>query len=112
VCGLAARDHGLDPLLPELTPVTVVVVAAVGDQLVRAAAWSTAPAADRRHALDEREQLGDVVAVAAAQRPGEREPAGIDEEVVLGAGAAAVDRTRPRLAAPFFACTWLESATA
>ena len=105
VVGLPSGDHGLDPALPELAAVAVLVVAAVGDQRVGAPAWSSAPAAHRRHALNERDQLGDVVAVAAAQRPGERDAAGVDEQVVLGAGTAAVDRTRPDLAAPFFACT-------
>jgi hypothetical protein len=41
-----------------------------------------------------------------------RDASGVDEEVVLGAGPAAVDRARARLGAPFFACTRLESTIA
>jgi hypothetical protein len=48
--------------------------------------------------------LGDVVAVAAGERPGEREPTGVDEEMMLGAGAAAVDRARARRGAPLAEC--------
>src|SRR5207247_5835780 len=58
------------------------------------------------------DQLGDVVAVAAREREGERKPRAIDEEVVLGARAASVHRARARLGAPFFAGTWLESTIA
>jgi hypothetical protein len=105
VSGLAARDHRFDPSLPELAAVLVVVVAAVGNQLVRAAAWPTAAAAHRRHPLQQRQQLRDVVAVATAQRPGERDAIWVDEQLVLRAAAAAVDRARTGRAAPFFACT-------
>ena len=102
---LAASDHRFDPALPELAAVLVVVVAAVGDQAVGAAAWPADAAADGRHGVEQRQQLRDVVAVAAGQPPGEREPAAVDQEVVLGARAAAVDRARTGRAAPFFACT-------
>ena len=105
VLALAAADQGLDRSLPELAAILVVVVAAVSDQLVGTAAWPAAAAAHRRHALQQRQQLRDVVAVAAAQRPRERDPARVDKEVVLRAAAAAVDRARAGRAAPFFACT-------
>ena len=112
VLGLAAGDHGLDAALPEQAAVLVVVVAAVGDQRVGSPSRPADAAADRRHPVEQREQLGDVVAVAAGERPGERDPAAVYEEVVLAACPAAVDRARTRFGAPFFACTWLESATA
>jgi hypothetical protein len=83
VGGLAARDLWLDPELPELATVLVVVVAAVGRDALRPSPGPADAAADRRHALDERDQFGDVVAVAAGERPGERDPARVDEEVVL-----------------------------
>jgi hypothetical protein len=59
----------------------------------------------RRHEVEQREQLRDVVAVAARQRPGQRQPAGLYEQVVLASAPAPVDRARTRLRAPFFACT-------
>jgi hypothetical protein len=112
VGGLAAGDLWCDAALAELTAVFVVVVAAVGRNTLGSAAWTADAPAYRWYALDERDQLGDVVAVAAGQRPGEREPARVDEEMVFRAGPATIDRARARLGAPFFACTWLESATA
>ena len=53
----------------------VVVVGAVGGQSVGPPAGPADVAADRRHRVDERDQLGDVVAVAAGEVPGERDAA-------------------------------------
>ena len=89
-----------------------MVVTAVGDQRPRSASWPTDPATDRRHAVEQVEQLRDVVAVAAGERPGERDTAAVYEEVVLAARATAIDRAGTRFGAPFFACRWLESAIA
>jgi hypothetical protein len=47
------------------------------------------------------------VAVAARERPGERDPAALDQEVVLGAQSGSINRARARRGAPLFACTWL-----
>ena len=76
---LAAGDRGLDASLPDQAPVLVVVVAAVSDQHPRSLAWTADAAADRRHPVEQLEQLGHVVAVAAAERPGERDPAAVYE---------------------------------
>jgi len=65
VFGLAACDLGADTAAAELAPVLVVVVAAVGGDPVRAPTWPTDLAPDRRYAINERDQLGDVVAVSA-----------------------------------------------
>jgi hypothetical protein len=51
-----------------------VVIAAVGDQAVGALAWPPALASDRADTVDQRQQLGDVVSVAAGQRGGQRDP--------------------------------------
>ena len=77
--GLAASDRWLDAALPEQATVLVVVVAAVSDQHPRSLAWTADAAADRRHPVEQLEQLGHVVAVAAGQRPGERDPAAVYE---------------------------------
>jgi hypothetical protein len=105
VLGSAASDLRPDPALPQLAAVLVVVVAAVGGEPLGPPARPADQAAYRRHGVDQRDQLGDVVAVAARERPGQREPGGVDQEVVLGAAAAAIDRARARRGAPFFACT-------
>ena len=78
--GLAASDLGRDAKSAELPPVLVVVVAAVGGDALGTTARPADLAAHRRDALDEREELGYVVAVAARERPGERDPGRIDEE--------------------------------
>jgi hypothetical protein len=81
-----------------------VVVAAVGDQRPRSASWTADAATDGRHAVEQLEQLRDVVAVAAGERPGERDTAAVYEQVVLAARPAAIDRAGSRFGAPFFAC--------
>jgi hypothetical protein len=71
--GLAASDRWLDAALPEQGD------GAVSDQHPRSLAWTADAAADRRHPVEQLEQLGHVVAVAAAERPGERDPAAVYE---------------------------------
>ncbi len=83
VLGAAAGDHRGDSASAQLTAVAVVVVAAVADDLLGPSPGSPNEPAHRRHSLEEREQLGDVVAVAARQGAGERDPGRIDEEVML-----------------------------
>lgn len=61
----AAGDPRADALGPYRFAVLVVVVGPVGEQFVGAPAG---PAADRWDLVDQRQQLGDVVAVAAGQR--------------------------------------------
>src|SRR5688572_19711567 len=107
--GLAAGDEGPDAALAQLAAVAVGVVAAVSDQALRSTSRAADAAGDRWHGLQQRQQLLDVVAVAAGQAPGEREAAGVDEEMLFGAGTAPVDRARAGLAAPFLAWIWLES---
>jgi hypothetical protein len=105
VLGLAAGDLGCDPELAQQPAVLVVVVAAVGGDAQRPAARTANLPAHGWDPLDERDQLGDVVAVAARDRPRERDPAGVYEKVVLGAVSGSINRARARLGAPFFACT-------
>ena len=88
----AAGDPRRDPAPAQLASVDVVVVAAVGEQLPWTTSRPPAPPADRRHSIDQRDQLRDVVAVAAGQRHGQREAAGVADQVVLGTGPPAVDR--------------------
>jgi hypothetical protein len=69
VLGLAARDHRFDPPLPNEAAVLVVVVAAAGDDAVGAPSGPADAATDGWHAVEQREQLRDVVTVTAAERP-------------------------------------------
>jgi hypothetical protein len=56
-------------------------------------------------ALDQRDELGDVVAVAAGNRPGERDPGRVYEQMMLRTVSGSINRARARRGAPFFACT-------
>lgn len=85
----------LDAALPELAPVLVVVIVAVGDEPLGAPAWSADLAANRPDPVEKRQQLGDVAAVAAGERDLKRHAAGVGQEVVLGAGFGAVNRRGP-----------------
>jgi hypothetical protein len=72
--------------------VDVVLTAAVGEQFASWAAWAPALAQDRRDAADQGDELGDVLVVVAGQADRERDVTGVVNQVVLGAGAAALDR--------------------
>ena len=104
VFGLAAGDLGFDPAGAELAPVLVVVVATVCGDPVGAPARAADLAANGRDSLDQRDELGDVVAVAAGDRPRERDPGRVYEKVMLRAVSGSINRARARRGAPFFAC--------
>ncbi|GAA4947261.1 hypothetical protein GCM10023205_03930 [Yinghuangia aomiensis] len=66
--GAAAGDAVADAAFAEQAAVLVVVVAAVGEDFGRSVAGSAwAAVADGWDFVEERQQLGDVVAVAAGQ---------------------------------------------
>ena len=85
VLGLAASDDGFDASFADEAAVLVVVIATVGDEFLGAKAGPTDDAAHGRDPLNQRDQLCDVVAVAARDRPGERDPRRVYEKVVPGA---------------------------
>jgi hypothetical protein len=95
VLGLPAGDQRLDPAVPELAAVLVVVRAAIGNEDIRALARPARLAGDRADAVDQRQQWGDVVAVGAGVTGQQRDALGVDDRVVLGPGAAAVNRRGP-----------------
>jgi hypothetical protein len=79
VFGLAAGDDRFDAALPEEATVLVVVVAAICDQRPGPAAWAADTAAYRRHTVEQFEELGHIVAVAARERPSEWSAAAVYE---------------------------------
>jgi hypothetical protein len=105
VFGLAARDFGADAAAPELAPVLVVVIATVGGDTFGSSTRPPDLAAHGRNALDQWDELSDVVAVTASDRPRERDPGRVYEKVMLRAVSGSVNRARARRGAPFFACT-------
>ena len=72
--------------------------AAVGERRVGCAARSTDTAANGRGSRRQGRELGDIVAVAAGQRDGERGAAPVCGEVVFRAGPAPVRRRGARVA--------------
>ena len=105
VPGLASCDLWGDAAVAELAATAVVVIAAISADTIGSAARTADLAADGRDAVDERDQLGAVMAIAAGKRPGERDPGRVYEKVMLGAVSGSINRARARFGAPFFACT-------
>src|SRR3954451_20947057 len=91
VLGLAAGNLGRDAAGTQLAPVLVVVVDGVGGEPIGTSARPADRAAHRRDTLEERDQLGDVVAVAARDRPGKRDPGGVYEQVMLRAVSGSIN---------------------
>lgn len=108
----SASDLGDDAAAAQLAAVLVVVITTVGADPFGSPTRTAGFASDGRDTVEQRQQLGDVVAVAARDRPGERDPGRVYEQVMLGAVSGSVNRARARFGAPFFACTWLPSTTA
>lgn len=100
VLGAAAGDQWLHAEVPDETAVLVVVVAAITQPHVGAATGPAALAPHRWHGLQEWDELGDVVAVAAGQGGGKRNAGGIGDQVVFAAGSARSTGLRPVLAPP------------
>ena len=111
VSGATSGDGGHDAAIADLVAVDVVVVAAVGEERVALTAGSADSAADGRDRIEQRDQPGDVVAVAAGQQDRERGAVPVGDQMALRAGPAPVDRRRPRVLPPFNALTWEESTT-
>lgn len=101
----ALSEVGDDALVSYLVPVGVVVIGAVGVQAVGSLAWAPSFASYRWDGFDQREQLGDVVTVAAGQCDGKRDARAVGDEVVFRAGLGAVDRARAGCGPPLSART-------
>lgn len=111
VAGVSAGDGRDDAASPDLVPIDVVVVATVGEQGIGSAAGVPDAASDRWDRVQQRHELGDVVAVTSGEEDGERGAVAIGDQMVLGACPASVDRRRARVKPPFSALTWEESTT-
>lgn len=112
VFALTPSDQRLDPARAELASVLVVVIATVGEQPLGPPTRPAAPAGHRLEAIDQRQKLSHVVAISAGQRDRQRDAAGIGQQMVLGAGARAVDWRGAGGAPPCKARTWLPSIAA
>ena len=108
----SAGDDRRDADRLDLLAVLVVVIGTVGEHCLRPAPRPTPPAAYRRNGIDQRHELGDVVAVAAGQDGGQRDAVSFGDQMVFRARSGTVDRTRPGFGPPFIARTWEPSTTA
>jgi len=88
---VAFGDDRSDAAGAELVAVGSGVVAAVGEEDLRSASGSSALAPDGRDRVEQREELGDVRTVGGGEEAGERDAVGVGDQVVLAAGAGAVD---------------------
>jgi hypothetical protein len=80
----ASGDHRFDAALPEQAAVLVEVVAAVGVWAPGLAAGSSSQAPDRWDRVQQRQELGDVVAVVAGECDGERGAVAVDDQSRAG----------------------------
>ena len=93
-------DQRSDPFAAQVVAGCLPLVAAVAEDGSRAAFRPAALAAHGRNRLDERDQLGAVVAVGGGEQAGEWDPAGVRDQLVLGAALAPVDRAGAGFGAP------------
>ncbi len=100
------RCRRVGPETPNLEQSRTVGVDGVG-----ATTGTAASNSHRRDRLNQRHQLGDVVAVAAGQRHRQRDAVRLGDQVVFRAGSGTVDRARPGFGPPFKARTREPSTT-
>lgn len=89
---VAPGDLRDDAALPQTTKVAVEVVAALGIQFPRLAPGAPALASHWRQFVDQRQGLGDVVAVSAGRRHAQRDAVRIGQYVVLRVRPCTVNR--------------------
>ncbi len=105
-----AGDPGGDPAAAQVAADAGVVVALVAVQLGRSAPGVAAAAAlDRRHRVQQWFDEHAVMPVGRRDQHVERQPVGVDEQVVLAAGLAPIGRVGPGQLTPLFARTLTES---
>lgn len=80
---LRPGDPRLDATAAQLAAAFARMVGAIAVETPRSAPRTAATTAHGRDRVDERDQLGDVVAVAAGERAGKRRPAATREQVVF-----------------------------
>lgn len=78
-----AGDHGLHASRPQLAAVLVVVIAAVREHPLGSSAWVSSPAAHRPDGVDQRQELGDIVAMSAREADRQRNTVRVGQQMVL-----------------------------
>lgn len=106
-------DRALDDpaLRAQASAVRLRIIRTVAQHSLRTEARGTALAADGRNRIDQRQQLGHVVRIGAGDDGRQRHAVGVGDQVVLGAGLAAIRRMRSSFFPPRTARTDEESTT-
>jgi len=107
-----ASDSRENAALSERAAMRRRIVGAVGEDERGAMSRSAARSAQGRHAIDQRQQLGDVVLIGTRQHHGQRDARSIRHEVAFAARTGAVRRIGTRFFPPPTARTDEESTTA
>ncbi len=84
----SSGDHGFDAAFPQQVAVLVEVVTPVGVQTPRLAARVSPSSSNRRDRVEQGQELGDVVSVAAGERDGDRVSVPVDDQMGLEPGRA------------------------
>ncbi len=90
----APRDAGGDVALVKYASIFIVVVTTIGVDAARTAQRPSTHAANRHDGLDQRNQLGDVVAIGAGQDCRDRRSVGVGCDVVLRTGSRSIGGVR------------------
>lgn len=90
--GAAPGDFRDDATGPQEPGVLAEVLVSVGVEALRLVPGTAAPAPNVRNRVQKRDELGDIVPIAAGKRDGERGAVAVDDHMALASGAAAVDR--------------------
>jgi hypothetical protein len=101
-------DPGSDASPPQQPPAAPIVIALIAMQLGRASARPTRSSPrpeDRRHGVHQRLQQLRILGVGRRQPHHQRQAGGVDQQVVLGASLAPIDRIRAGQLPPRRACT-------
>jgi hypothetical protein len=101
--GLGLRDDRFGAALIAGLTESFAAVGLVGQQGGEAASWPARTAGDGRVAVEQVEGAFDVGHVSAGGQDVDRGAVAVADQVVLGAGFAAVDRRRACPGTPFFA---------
>lgn len=110
MAGAAFSDLRTNVTLPQDATVAFAVITAIRLDMPGAFQRTTTPASNRRHAVEQGQQLRRIVAVGAGQDDIERDAVAIDEEVVLAARLAPISRIGASFFPPCTARTDEESA--
>ncbi len=105
-------QSAVDAPLGQCLPVRLRIIRTIAQHSLRTVARGTAFAANRRNCIDQRQQLRHIVRIGTGDDRRQRHAVGVGDQVMLGAGLAAIRRIRSSFFPPRTARTDEESTTA